>query len=181
MVCPPKNGAGDGVPSSRYMTRCTQRRLVRPREALCGWPPCPESPLPHFSQPTWGDRGSSLALQASAPWMLPCCDPVHGSLPSPDFCDITYLFGVLSYFSVSISVSLRFLLVLNVWHKSQITNSETFIILIFKITTFTFYFGLLVCHIVETEMSVNSGSPQIFLLPCSPLSPRDSYAGRWWG
>ena len=181
MVCPPKNGAGDGVPSSRYMTRCTQRRLVRPREALCGWPPCPESPLPHFSQPTWGARGSSLALQASAPWMLPCCDPVHGSLPSPDFCDITYLFGVLSYFPVSISVSLLFLLVLNVWHKSQITNSETFMILIFKITTFTFYFRLLVYHIVETEMSVNSGSSQILLLPCSPLSPRDSYAGRWWG
>lgn len=62
----------------------------------------------------------------------PRCRPRLTALPSPDFCDMASLFRFLSYFLVSISVSLLFLLVLNMWHRSQITNSEMFIILISK-------------------------------------------------
>lgn len=105
-----------------------------------------------------------------------------GSLFSPVFCDTHSSLLVFVLLFVSISVSLFFLLVLKMWQKSQIVNSELFVILIFKTTDFLLYFKLLLCQMVTTEMSVNSGSSRILPLPCSSLPLGFLYFwGAWWG
>lgn len=129
--------------SSRCMTSCRQRQLVETREALTVsiYGLCPLKACCLISNDI--DTGSSLAL-----WHLASQTATHTSeisfllwllwhpYPSPGFC-LTFLclFQCLYFF----------LLLLNMWHKSQVMNSEMFIILIFKITNFTFCYKLLLC------------------------------------
>lgn len=165
-ACPRESTcAGDGVSRSRCVTCCTRRQLIESGEACFVWPLCPGSSLPISHNRLREIGAPPLALQAFPPEALHTAPRVRGSLPSPDFCDIDCLFWFLSYFLVSISVSLLFLLVLNVWHRPQFTNSETFIILIFKIAPFALYSG---SHFAR-EWKLNCGELRVISDPSAVL------------
>lgn len=142
------------------------------KRSLHVWPLSLESPPPRFSRHTrasWlspGCLGTTHTLWISfIPWLL----------RHPSFSFLVFVLPSV-YFSVS---TFFFFLVLNTWHKSQITNSEMFIILIFKTTDLTFCFKPILCPMMGTEMSVNLGSSQI--LPHCLALPFPWDPSSFWG